>query len=82
MTYNQGRIIEFFQSKHQVEGLTHNFYRYPARFAPEFAREVILEFSRKGDVVLDTFMGGGTDVIVKLFIRRNINFLDRKTQLI
>lgn len=63
MTYSQGRIIEFFQSKHPVEGLTHNFYRYPARFAPEFAREVILEFSREGDVVLDTFMGGGTTIV-------------------
>ena len=63
MNNNRGRIIDFLQSKHHVEGLTHNFYRYPARFAPEFAREVILEFSREGDVVLDTFMGGGTTIV-------------------
>ena len=63
MNNNHGRIVDFLQSKHHVEGLTHNFYRYPARFAPEFAREVILEFSREGDVVLDTFMGGGTTIV-------------------
>ncbi|MEW6141617.1 MAG: DNA methyltransferase [Chloroflexota bacterium] len=63
MTNDRSRIIDFLQSKHHVEGLTHNFYRYPARFAPEFAREVIMEFSREGDVVLDTFMGGGTTIV-------------------
>lgn len=57
------RIIESLQSKHPVEGLTHNFYRYPARFSPELAREVILALSREGDVVLDTFMGGGTTIV-------------------
>jgi hypothetical protein len=59
-------IIESLQSKHPVEGLTHNFYRYPARFSPEFAREVILALSREGDVVLDTFMGGGTTIVEAL----------------
>ena len=56
-------LLESLQSPHLVEGLTHNFYRYPARFAPEFVREVILEFSREGDCVLDAFMGGGTTIV-------------------
>jgi len=59
----QNRLIEFLQSKHHVEGLTHSFYRYPARFAPEFVREVIMQFSSEGDCVLDTFMGGGTTIV-------------------
>lgn len=63
MMNTQNRLIEFLQSKHHVEGLTHNFYRYPARFAPEFAREVITQFSGEGDCVLDTFMGGGTTIV-------------------
>lgn len=46
-----------------VSGLTHNFYRYPARFAPSFARQAILTFSKPGDLVLDPFMGGGTTVV-------------------
>ena len=66
MTNLQNRFIEILQSKHPVEGLTHNFYRYPARFAPQFAREVILQFSREGDCVIDAFMGGGTTVVEAL----------------
>ena len=46
-----------------VSGLTHNFYRYPARFSPLFAREVIRAFSRPGDLVFDPFMGGGTTLV-------------------
>jgi hypothetical protein len=46
-----------------VVGLTHNFYRYPARFSPLFARAAIEAFSRPGDVVLDPFMGGATTLV-------------------
>lgn len=46
-----------------VRGLTHDFYRYPARFSPEFARAVIESFSEPGDVVLDPFVGGGTTLV-------------------
>lgn len=59
-------VAEAFHSEQKVEGLTHNFYRYPARFNPEFARRMILEFSDVGDVVLDPFMGGGTTVVEAL----------------
>lgn len=46
-----------------VSGLTHNFYKYPARFSPSFARQIILSFSKPGDLVFDPFMGGGTTLI-------------------
>jgi DNA modification methylase len=46
-----------------VKGLTHNFYRYPARFSPLFAAAAIERFSSPGDVVLDPYMGGGTSVV-------------------
>ena len=46
-----------------VKGMTHGFYRYPARFSPVFARAAIEAFSNPGDMVLDPFMGGGTTVI-------------------
>lgn len=46
-----------------VSGLTHNFYRYPARFAPSFAKQAILAFTRPGDLVFDPFMGGGTSIV-------------------
>jgi len=46
-----------------IAGLTHRFYRYPARFSPLFAKEAIAQFSKLGDVVLDPYMGGGTSVV-------------------
>lgn len=41
----------------------HEFYRYPARFSPAFARAAIDAFSKPGDLVLDPFVGGGTSVV-------------------
>lgn len=76
MTYLQNRLLEFLMSKRQVEGLTHNFYRYPARFAPQFAREVILQFSKEGECVIDAFMGGGTTVVEALATGRNAMGVD------
>ena len=46
-----------------ISGLTHQFYRYPARFSPRFVRAAIEAFSFPGNVVLDPFMGGGTAVV-------------------
>ncbi|MBM3982077.1 MAG: site-specific DNA-methyltransferase [Planctomycetes bacterium] len=46
-----------------VGGYTHNFYRYPARFSPLFARTVISGFSEPGDVIFDPFLGGATSVV-------------------
>ena len=55
-----------------VSGLTHNFYTYPARFSPEFARAAIKNFSSPGDLVLDPYMGGGTSIIEALVANRKI----------
>jgi len=41
----------------------HEFYRYPARFSPLFARAVIDALTRAGDLVVDPFVGGGTTVV-------------------
>ena len=41
----------------------HEFYRYPARFSPAFARAAIAAFTRRGDLVLDPFVGGGTTLV-------------------
>ena len=63
MLVNEQRLVESFHSTRRVEGFTHGFYRYPARFAPEFARQVILGASKEGDCVLDAFMGGATTIV-------------------
>ena len=49
-----------------IEGLTHEFYRYPARFSPTFAAAAIRGFSKPGQLVLDPYMGGGTTVVEAL----------------
>ena len=59
----QSALIEAAHDSCWVTGLTHDFYRYPARFSPRFARTVIDCFSEPGDVVLDPYMGGGTTIV-------------------
>lgn len=53
-----------------IRGLTHTFYRYPARFSPAFARAAIKTFSNPGDIVLDPFMGGATTVVEAMALGR------------
>ena len=50
----------------RVKGLTHSFYRYPARFSPQFPAVAIRCFSKPGDLVLDPYMGGGTTIVEAL----------------
>lgn len=54
----------------RIAGLTHRFYRYPARFSPSFAAKAILEFSKPGDLVLDPYLGGGTSLVESLRLGR------------
>ena len=53
-----------------VSGATHRFYRYPARFSPQFARAAIEAFTKEGDLVLDPFVGGGTTAVEALRTNR------------
>jgi len=59
-------VLSALASRNRVEGLTHKFYRYPARFNPEFVRAAIREWTLPGDTVLDPFMGGGTTIVEAL----------------
>ena len=54
-----------------VAGLTHNFYKYPARFSPKFVRAAIRAFTSPGDLVFDPFMGGGTTLVEALYLGRD-----------
>jgi len=55
-----------YRSRRQIKGLTHDLYRYPARFSAELAAAVIEQFSSPGDLVLDPFMGAGTSAVEAL----------------
>lgn len=54
-----------------VRGLTHGFYKYPARFSPSFVRAAIETFTQPGDLVLDNHVGGGTTLVEALALGRD-----------
>lgn len=54
------------ESRERVSGLTHELYRYPARFSPAFVGPAIEEFAPPGGLVLDPFLGGGTTAVEAL----------------
>jgi DNA modification methylase len=62
-TESLAALIEAAMDRKPVTGLTHNFYRYPARFSPRFAAAAITSFSKPGDLVLDPYMGGATTIV-------------------
>lgn len=66
LSFKQGLNSNFLtaiQSREHVNGLTHDFYHYPARFSPLFARAAIELFTEPGDLVIDPFVGGGTTLV-------------------
>jgi hypothetical protein len=62
-----------------VAGSTHAFYHYPARFSAAIARAVIEAFSKRGDWLLDPFMGGGTSIVEGLALGRKMLGVDLNT---
>ena len=64
-------LIDAINYRGVVTGLTHDFYRYPARFSPLFARMAVELFTRPGDTVLDPFAGGCTSLVEALAAGRN-----------
>jgi hypothetical protein len=64
-------LIEAINFRGVVSGLTHDFYRYPARFSPLFARAAIELFTEPGDTVLDPFSGSSTSLVEALANGRN-----------
>jgi hypothetical protein len=68
---SRSRLAEGILSTEKVAGLTHNFYRYPARFSPDFVRAIIREFTDVGDLIYDPFMGGGTSLVEAIAMGRN-----------
>lgn len=66
------RLSDAAADKSPVSGLTHNFYRYPARFSPAFAAAAIDSLSNPGDLILDPYMGGGTAVIEAMVGGRHV----------
>ncbi len=65
------RLVDGINYRGIVSGLTHDFYRYPARFSPMFAQAAIEAFTEPGDTILDPFAGGSTSLVEALALGRN-----------
>jgi hypothetical protein len=63
-------LLDAINDRNIVSGLTHDIYRYPARFSPVFARTAIELFTEPGDTILDPFMGGSTSLVEALALGR------------
>jgi hypothetical protein len=59
----QAALIAGARDAEPVKGLSHGFYKYPARFSPQFVRSAIEVFTRRGQLVLDPHVGGGTTLV-------------------
>jgi len=59
----QAKLIAAARDAAPVRGLTHGFYKYPARFSPIFARIAIETFTKPGHLVFDPHVGGGTTLV-------------------
>ena len=69
-------LIEAVNDKSRVRGYTHRFYTYPAGFSPKFVESAIKTFTKKKELVLDPFMGGGTSLIEAVRLNRKIVGID------
>ena len=63
---DQAELVCGARNAQPVKGLTHGFYKYPARFSPAFVRAAIQVFTRPGDLCLDPHVGGGTTLVEAL----------------
>jgi DNA modification methylase len=70
------KLLDAINFRGNVTGSTHDFYRYPARFSPPFARAAIDLFTEPGDTVLDPFVGGSTSLVEAMASGRNAVGLD------
>ena len=75
----QTELIAGAHDAERVQGLTHTFYKYPARFSPSFARAVIKAFTKPSDLVMDNHVGGGTTLVEALALGRHAIGVDIST---
>jgi DNA methylase len=72
----ESALIAGARDSEPVKGLTHGFYKYPARFSPSFVRAAIETFTQPGDLVLDNHVGGGTTLVEALATGRHAIGID------
>lgn len=69
--------INFWDFKNnKTSEFTHGLHSYPARMVPGVAKELILLFSKKGDLIYDPFSGSGTTLVEGTLMKRKVIGID------
>jgi DNA methylase len=76
---SQEALVAAARDTSPVRGLTHDYYKYPARFSPLFAGAAIRTFTQAGDIVLDPHVGGGTTLVEAIAAGRQAIGVDIST---
>lgn len=50
---------------------SHGYHKYPAKFIPQLVKRLLIEYSKKGDTILDPFGGCGTTLVESKLNGRN-----------
>ena len=76
-TLNNLETLEFTEywsfrdtSRKETSYATNSYHRYPAKFIPQIVRELLVNYSKEGDIVLDPFMGSGTTLVESMVQNR------------
>ena len=51
--------------------LTHNYHPYPCKFVPQIPHQIIEQYTKEGDTILDPFVGSGTTLTEASLLNRN-----------
>ncbi len=59
------------ESRASTSAYTHSYHRYPAKFIPQIVGKLVSKYTKKDDIVLDTFGGCGTTLVEAKLLGRN-----------
>lgn len=68
------RRLEIMESRH--DHLTHYLFRYPAKFHPPVVKQLIEQYTRPSETILDPFCGSGTLLVEATVLGRSCYGLD------
>jgi len=63
-------------SKKETNYASHGYHKYPAKFIPSLVKKLLIEYSKKGETVLDPFGGCGTTLVESKINQRNSVCID------